>query len=138
MNESADRSQPSRAREEQGDSVKFDRLRTLLAMVLTQAADLSDRPDFTKLAANVKVIEQATPKLPYKRWRKIYVALGFWSCWIAEASQGFPANALVSRHDWPRLARLLAEDLQHNRDITEPQIRAIADLSGTYGTLRYE
>ncbi len=121
------------AHDEATQSIQFDRLRVLVALALTRGADRADQHDFTKLAAHFKEIKQAAPRLPYKRWRKLYVALGFWACWIAEAEQGFPVNALVSGDAWSRLARLLAEDLQHNRDVSDPQIRAIADLSGSFG-----
>lgn len=129
---------PAAGNDDAGDSVKFDRLRDLLARVLARGAELADQQSTSNLAAGYKEIELAMPRLPYKRWRKLYVALGFWTCWIAEADEGFPENALVSRDDWPRLARILAEDLQNGRDVSDPQIRAIADLSGSFRSNRNE
>jgi hypothetical protein len=124
----------SLARTDPNDSIKYDTLRSYLARVLMREVYLADSHRASELGADFNEIEHDTPRLHHTRWQKLHVALGFWASWIVEAEQGFPSNSSVSRDDWPRLARMVAEDLQHNRDVSHPQIRAIADLTGSFRT----
>jgi hypothetical protein len=121
---------------DQDDPLRYHHLRTTIAAELVRVAVMSDSGDVQAVSKNFRTIEQSVPRLLGRRWRKLYVAIGFWDCWIAEADRGFPQNVLVGRNEWAPLARTLAADLLADRNVTHPQILAIADLSNSVSLIR--
>ena len=105
-------------------------------MELLRAAALTDAGGSQPPLTNFRAIEQTVPRQMGARWQKLYVAISFWDCWIAEAEFGFPTNILLRRNEWAPLARALAADLNADRDITHPQIVGIADLANTANLIR--
>lgn len=122
--------------EEPFDFVKYHHLRTTLANALTREVALAENGDSAKLGIGFRAIEQAIPRLLGGRWRKIYVALGFWDTWLAEAERGFPDNLFLRTAQWAPLARVVADDLLADRDISNAQVLGIADRTNTLNLVR--
>jgi hypothetical protein len=122
---------PAGEEEERRNGVKYHFLRSLLAGALICEADLARHSDGRKLGADFSEVEGAVPRLFGPHWRKLYVAIAFWDCWRAEARRRFPGNHLLRQDEWAPLACKLAADLHADREVTDPQILAVASLSNT-------
>jgi hypothetical protein len=58
---------------------------------------------------------------------RLHIALTFWDGWIDARNNGWPRGVIAER-DWPELARRVADDLEADRDITEPVVLSRFDL----------
>src|SRR5215208_2034999 len=58
---------------------------------------------------------------------KLHIALAFWDGWIDARNNGWPRGK-VALGDWPALARRVADDLEADREISDPTVLAGFDL----------
>jgi hypothetical protein len=58
---------------------------------------------------------------------KLHIALTFWDGWIDARNNGWPLGP-IAMADWPGLARLVASDLEADREISDPMVLARFDI----------
>jgi hypothetical protein len=59
---------------------------------------------------------------------KLRIALTFWDGWIEARNGGWPSSTDITRAEWPELARVIANDLAGNREISDPRVLARFDV----------
>jgi hypothetical protein len=58
---------------------------------------------------------------------RLHIALTFWDGWIDARNNGWPGGP-IALGDWPKLARRVADDLEADRDISDPLVLSRFDL----------
>jgi hypothetical protein len=58
---------------------------------------------------------------------RLHVALAFWDGWIDARNNGFPRGP-IGEHDWPVLARRVADNLAQDADISDRVVLSRFDL----------
>ncbi len=56
--------------------------------------------------------------------RPLFIALSFWDGWIDSRNHRWLFYEPITERDWPNLARSIAWDLTHGREITNPIVRS--------------
>jgi hypothetical protein len=59
---------------------------------------------------------------------KLRIALTFWDGWIEARNGGWPGSIDIAKSEWPQLARVIADDLAGDREISDPRVRARFDV----------
>ncbi|MBI4693269.1 MAG: hypothetical protein HY749_04530 [Gammaproteobacteria bacterium] len=63
-----------------------------------------------------------------QRYLKLVVAVSFWGAWVVARNTGWREHEHVAVGSWPALAERVAECLERNRDITDPEIIRAYDV----------
>ena len=58
---------------------------------------------------------------------RLHIALAFWDGWIDARNNGWPRGP-IGAAEWPLLARLVADDLEADHDISDKTVLARFDL----------
>ncbi len=59
---------------------------------------------------------------------RLRVALTFWDGWIGARNRGWPPISSIAKKEWPVLARIVAADLEADRDVTDMRVVARFDV----------
>jgi hypothetical protein len=73
-------------------------------------------------------VERGLPRGNAPELTRLRVALTFWDGWIEARNGGWPSSMDIARAEWPQLARLIANDLANDREITDPRVLARFDV----------
>jgi hypothetical protein len=73
-------------------------------------------------------VERGLPRGNAPELTRLRVALTFWDGWIEARNGGWPSSMDIARAEWPQLARLIANDLADDREITDPRVLARFDV----------
>ena len=82
---------------------------------------------FDAIGRRFDSIEHHFPRGTAPEYGRLHIALTFWDGWIDARNHGWPRGP-ISEADWPRLARVVADDLAADRDIVEPVVLARFDI----------
>jgi hypothetical protein len=62
------------------------------------------------------------------RYLKLVAAVSFWGAWVVARDSEWRENDHIAVGAWPRLAERVAEHLEQNRDIVDPEIIRTYDV----------
>lgn len=62
-------------------------------------------------------------------FEKIYVAFHLWEGWLDSSVHNWRFYEPIKARDWPRLARIIIDDLKADRDISDPIILSVFRLT---------
>ena len=102
--------------------------RDALAAHLREDAAAHEAERFDAIGRRFDAVERHFPRGTAPELARLHVALAFWDGWIDARNHGWPAGP-IAPGDWPELARGVASDLEADRDITAPGVRARFDLA---------
>ena len=94
----------------------------LLAGALEREADAHERGELGDARSRMEAVRREVARfndIP----RPVYkLALRFWKAWAREASFGWGQTASITKDDWPRLARKVAQSVRAGRLPSDPLI----------------
>ena len=103
-------------------------LARLVEHLLADAA-AHERERFDEVGRRFDATERDLPRGAEAELVKLHIALTFWDSWIDARNRGWPSGDAVSKADWPRLARAIADDLKSGREIVDALVREHFDSS---------
>jgi len=73
-------------------------------------------------------VERVLPHGGAPELGRLRVALTFWDGWIDARNHGFQPGSGIAKTEWPLLARIVAADLEGDRDVTDIRVVARFDV----------
>ena len=105
----------------------YEAARDALATHLRQDATAHESERYDTIGRRFDDVERHFPRGTAPEFGRLRVALAFWDGWIDARNHGWPAGP-IAPGDWPGLGRGVAADLEADRDIVAPVVRARFDL----------
>ena len=69
-------------------------------------------------------------------YSKLHAAVRFWEAWIAARDAGWQEIEGIARDTWPKLAKTILNDLEHDHEISDNNVRTRFDLTSTQPYLK--
>ena len=101
----------------------YSQAKEQIISALLRNAVLHESGRFSEIEESYDSIHDSLPSSAGPEFGKLYVALTFWDGWIDASNHDWMYYEGMSAEDWPRLARLIAADLQADREITGDVVR---------------
>lgn len=98
-----------------------------LVTQLRHDADAHDAGSYDEIGRRFDAVERHLPHGTAPELGRLHIALTFWDGWVDARNHGWPRGP-IGVADWPRLARLVADDLAADREISDPTVNARFDL----------
>ena len=95
---------------------------------LLRDAMAHDHERYDEVGRRFDNIERALPQGGGPELGRLRVALTFWDAWIVARNRGWDPISGVAKTEWPVLARIVAADLEGNRDVTDIRVVARFDV----------
>ena len=105
----------------------YSTVRAALAAQLIGDAAAHDAALYDSIGRRFDSIEHAFPRGAEAETTALRIALTFWDAWIDARNHGWQLTSGIERHEWPQLARVIAEDLTAGRGITDARVRVRFD-----------
>jgi hypothetical protein len=74
-------------------------------------------------------VERALPRGAAPELGRLRVAIAFWDGWIEARNRGWRPDRGIGKAEWPVLARIVAADLEGDRDATDTRLVTRFDVS---------
>jgi hypothetical protein len=110
------------------ETYDYDRLRSLLAARLEDAANAHDSGDLAAIANGFDEIDHALPRHRGSHDNILFIALNFWDGWIDARNHEWLYYKGISREDWGALARQIAYKLRNGLEIDNERVLHHFDL----------
>ena len=104
--------------EAMGPAPNYEALRRRFVARLEAATRAHESGDLTAISMGYDQLDAELPRNAGPDFHKLDVALEFWDGWIDARNHDWLYYPGIAASDWPRLARGIVEDLEHNRDIS--------------------
>lgn len=101
---------------------KKDQAREHAINYLSQAIESHERGDFLSVGDGFDEYDQMLPRQEISADDLLYITLEFWESWADTAEHTWEFYPPFTESDWPKLARILLEDLKANRKVTDKTI----------------
>ena len=101
--------------------------RDALVMQLRQDAAAHEAEQYDAVGRRFDALEHRFPRGTAPELGRLHIALTFWDGWVHARNHGWPAGP-IGMAEWPRLARVVAADLEADRDPTDGTILRHFDL----------
>ena len=90
---------------------------------LLRSADAHEADQLAEIGKNYDTLDVSLPRTVDPEARKsLFIALAFLDGWVDARNHDWSHYKHILSGDWPRLARLLAADLQADRPVRDPDI----------------
>jgi len=99
---------------------------TLIAELRANAAD-HEAERYDAIGRRFDRVEHDFPTGTAPELGRLHVALTFWDGWIDARNNGWPRGP-IGLQEWPILARRVADDLEHDRDVSDALVLSRFDL----------
>jgi hypothetical protein len=99
---------------------------TLIKELRANAAD-HEAERYDAIGRRFDRVEHEFPTGTAPELTRLHVALTFWDGWIDARNNGWPRGP-IGLQEWPILARRVADDLEHDRDVSDALVLARFDL----------
>ena len=113
--------------------MSYERARDTLIAQLRNDATMHEAERYDEIGRRFDRIEHDFPHGAEPELDRLRVAMAFWDGWIHARNHGWHVGGTIARGEWPSLARGVASELEEERDITEPRVRARFDVGGEHG-----
>lgn len=94
----------------------------LIAQLLGDAA-AHDAERYDSIGRRFDSLEHAFPRGAAPELTSLRIALTFWDAWIDARNLGWQMTTGIQLSEWPLIARIIADDLASDREITDPRVR---------------
>lgn len=101
----------------------YHEFRKRMAEALRREAAAQAAGRLEAVGAAYDIFDGALPREGGPEFDKLFLALRFWDSWADERNHGFPNFSGIAGEEWPVLARRVAQDLEEDREITDPAVR---------------
>ncbi len=105
----------------------YTEARDTLVTQLRQDAVAHDAEQYDAVGRRFDAIEHKFPTGTAPELGKLHIALTFWDGWVHARNHGWPPGP-IGVTEWPQLARAVADDLEANRDLTQPKVLEHFDI----------
>jgi hypothetical protein len=102
----------------------YHELRVAMAAALRRDAEAQDAGRPEGVGAGYDRFDAALPRDAGAEFRKLLMALEFWDDWLDERNHGWPSFHGVPKAGWPEFARRIADDLEADRELSDPFLQA--------------
>jgi hypothetical protein len=114
--------------EEGRSALTYTAARDQLVDQLLRDAMAHDAQRYNDVGRRFDTIERALPHGGAPELGRLRVALTFWDGWIDARNRGWQPNTGIAKTEWPALARIVAADLEGDRDVTDIRVVARFDV----------
>jgi uncharacterized membrane protein YeaQ/YmgE (transglycosylase-associated protein family) len=87
-----------------------------------------DAERYGEVGRRLDNIERSLPHGGAPELGRLRVALTFWDAWIGARNRGWEPISGIAKTEWPMLARIVAADLEGDRDVTDSRVVARFDV----------
>src|SRR5688500_16633495 len=101
--------------------------RDALVRQLRLDADAHEAEQYDAVGRRFDALEHRFPVGTAPELGRLHIALTFWDGWVHARNHGWPSGPIASA-EWPRLARIVAADLEADRDPTDEKLLRHFDL----------
>lgn len=98
----------------------YSECKDALVTALKRDALLHDASRFGELGDGFDDLENRVPRDLGTKSENLMLALNFWSTWLHASEHGWNFQEPLNTRDWPNFARRIADDLESDREITDP------------------
>ena len=109
----------------------YDWIRHRLALALTRDAGLHKLRHYDQIGAGFLETQALLKSGGDHRYQKLIVALNFWDAWILARNTDWLEHDHIPEAQWSSLAKVVAADLEADREITNAGVINAFDLTGT-------
>ena len=99
----------------------YENARDAIVTPLRQDATAHDAEQYDTVGRRFDALEHRFPRGTAPELGRLHIALTFWDGWVHARNHGWPPGP-IAIDEWPRLARVVADDLAADRDITDATI----------------
>ena len=103
-------------------------LRRAFVAGLEAAARAHESGNLTAIETGYEELEAALAQSAAPDGDQLSIACHFWDGWIDARNHAWLYYAGIEEKDWPSLARIIADDLRHDRPITDARVLRRFDL----------
>jgi len=102
--------------------------RNQLVDQLLRDAMAHDYERYDEVGRRFDSVERTLPHGGAPELGRLRVALTFWDAWIVARDHGWNPVSGIAKKEWPLLARIVAADLEGDRDVTDVRVVACFDV----------
>ena len=113
----------------EGHMLSYGTARNSLVGELLKDAAAHEAGHYDEIGRRFDRVERELPRGAAQPLTKLRVALSFWDGWIDARDRRWQAGGNIDKEEWPMLARRIASDLTHDREISDARVGARFDLS---------
>lgn len=113
----------------------YDEARKYLIEQLRRDIEKHNRGDFRKIGENFEVFDQNLPRNIGPEFKKIFLALNFWDSWQDARNHEWRYYKGIAQSDWPRLAQIIINDIEKEKEITSNIILKYFDFKPSVGII---
>jgi hypothetical protein len=102
---------------------KYEETKSIAIKGLEKALISHENANWLELENNLDVYENAMPREEVSPNSLLYLTLEFWSAWADSANHDhWDFYPPMGKNDYPRLAKILLNNLQSNAEVTNEEI----------------
>lgn len=84
--------------------------------------------DYGHVGDNFNDFDANLPRNGDPKFKKLYIALNFWDGWLDARNHDWHFYKGISQNDWPKLAKMIIQNIEEEKEITSEIILAHFDL----------
>lgn len=97
--------------------MNYAEARDAIVTQLRQDAAAHDAQQYDAVGRRFDAVEHQFPIGTAPELGRLHIALTFWDGWVHARNHGWPPGP-IGMDEWPRLARVVADELEADQDIT--------------------
>jgi hypothetical protein len=90
--------------------------------VLQRDVALHEARKFSELGDRYEEVDATIPRNVGSEFNKVQIALEFWGAWLDSCEHDWYFYEPLKEADWPVLARRIVDDLNADREISDPVV----------------
>lgn len=118
-----------------GNMFTYDEAKKYLLEQLSRDIENHNRGEFRKIGENFEVFDQNLPRDSGPEFKKLFLALNFWDSWQDARNHEWRYYKGISQADWPRLAKIIINDIEEEKEITSSTIMEHFDFKPSIGII---
>jgi hypothetical protein len=108
--------------------MKYEEVKQRLIDELLQSADAHEAGNIWQIDGSCEQLEEMLlTNNPEPEFDKLKIALEFWNGWIDSRNHDWMFYEGIEESDWPKLARLIVDDLKMERETADERVRSHFD-----------
>ena len=100
----------------------FEHFRKIAIYYFEDALKKHEAKDYLLIADNIDKFEALLDVKEIAQGSNLHLALEFLSCWGDSAAHDWYHYEPLKKEDWPRMGKIILNDLKANREISDPEI----------------
>lgn len=108
---------------------EYEKARVHAIESLEKALVAHENRDIFSIDDNLDEYDKLIPRDDIPANSLLFITLEFWSSWSDSAIHDWKYHEPLSKDDWPRLAKILIEDLKLNREVTNFELLTLFSVN---------